>query len=71
MLAQTTVSTFPPPLQVVADYRKARALLADQAIPASSAAAGGTSLQQAQQQPDSGMWGRLMDEIDKVGMHFG
>jgi exocyst complex component 2 len=52
--------------QVVADYRKARALLADQAMPASTAAIAGAGPQQAQQQPDGGMWAKLMHEIDKV-----
>lgn len=50
-----------PTNQVVADYRKARALLADQAVPA------GAGPQHAQQQADGGMWAKLMDEINKVG----
>lgn len=54
----------------MADYRKAKALLADQGAPASSpAAAAGAGQQQGLQQPDGGMWAKLMDEIDKVGMH--
>lgn len=54
----------------MADYRKAKALLADQGAPANSpGAAAGAGQQQGLQQPDGGMWAKLMDEIDKVGMH--
>ncbi len=54
-------------LQVVADYRKAKALLADQAPPPTSIVAAALTGQQMQSQPDGGMWAKLMDEIDKVG----
>lgn len=58
-------------LQVVADYRKARALLADQGAPGGGAATSGAGAQPQPQQQDGSMWAKLMDEIDKVGAGSG